>query len=610
MFEFRVLGPVKLIFEHQPISIGPAKRRAMLAALALDANHPVTLGQLADALWAGPPPASAVANLRSHAAALRRVLGNRLVARPRAYELSVHDGEFDAAEFARLAAAGRSALAAGDPPAAVAHLSGALAFWHGTAGDGIAHDTGLGARLSALDEQRLDVFEDYITARLTAHPGPELVTDLRHHLAGHPLRERAWGQLMLALYRAGNVAAALAAYTDARTALAEHLGIEPGPELAALQRAMLDRDATLNEPPQAATVRAAIEATPRQLPPDLGTFVGRTREVAALTNALRQSLTGIGPRAITVFGRGGIGKTALALRAAHLLAEEFPDGQVAVDLRGSDPYLPERTPGDVLGQILRALGVPAAEVPETADERAAQYRSLAAGRRMLLLIDDVATAGQARPLLPGGSGGVLLLTSRRPLATLDGTVRLEPGPLGLDDGRRLLAAHVGKARIAEDPASTATLIRRCGGLPLALRILGARLASRPSWPLALLAARLAEDPLNVLQFEDLSVRDRFAADYLAMAAEDELAARVFRLLGLLPSGQVTPREVAAQLNVPSKLAFQALEELVEARLADSPRPGLYRVPDLLLIYAAELAADNDPRAVRGAWAGEICVPAA
>jgi hypothetical protein len=404
---------------------------------------------------------------------------------------------------------------------------------------------------------------------------------------------------MLALYRAGNVAAALGAYVDARAALAEHLGIEPGPELIRLHRAMLDRDAALDELPQPATLRVT-EPAPRQLPPDLGTFVGRATEMAALSHALRRALDGTGPRAIAVVGRRGIGKTTLAVRAAHLVADEFTDGQVAVDLHATDPYLPERTPDDVLGQVLRALGVPAGEVPATADERAARYRSLMAGRRTLILVDDVATAAQVRPLIPGVSGGVLLITSRRPLATLDGTARLEPGSLSPDDGLRLLATYAGEARVAEDRAIAAALVRRCAGLPLALRILGARLASRPSWPLAPVAVRLAEEPLDVLQFEDLSLRDLFTAEYLAIATEDELAARVFRLFGLLPDGQVTPSEAASHLDVSAELANQALEELVNARLAESPRAGLYRVPDLLFTYAMELAVDDDPRAITAA----------
>jgi len=613
-YEFRILGPVELSHDHRPVQLGSAKRRAMLTALALDANRPVSLTRLADALWAGTPPASATANLRSHAAALRRVLGDRLVARVRAYELRIEPGELDAAEFARLATAGRSALAGGDLPTAIARLGTALALWRGSMGDGLPRGTALDARLTALDEQRLEVYEDYVQARLMSHPDPDLAAELRRHLGQNPLRERAWGQLMLLLYRSGNVAAALAAYGEARAALSEQLGIEPGQELAALQRAILHRDPALDDagagvgpagtigtappaPPATFTTPQAVSAIPRQLPPDVGRLVGRTVELAGLVEVLREARAGTGPSVVMVSGRGGVGKSALAVRAGHLLADEFRDGQIAVDLRGTDPHLPPRTPDDVVGQVLRAFGVPPAEVPHTADERAARYRSLVTGRRMLLLLEDAATATQVRPLVPGGAGGTLLVTGRRPLATLDGAARLEIAPLAPDAATELLAEYVGEARLAEDPASAAQLVRLCAGLPLALRIVAARLASRPSWPLNLLAAQLADHPLDGLQFEDLSVRDRFAVDYLAMAAEDELAARSFRLLGTQAGGSATPQAAAAQLHEPAGLVFHALEQLVDARLADSPRPGHYRVPDLLRLYAAELAADDDPRAV-------------
>src|SRR5262245_60954766 len=629
-YEFHVLGPVELLREHRVVSLGPAKRRAMLTALALDANRPVSLTRLAEALWSGSPPRSATANLRTHAAALRRVLNGRLVGRDRAYQLRIEPGELDAAEFARLAAAGRSALAGGDMPTAVSRLAAALAQWRGTATEGLPRGTALDARLLALEEQRLDVFEDYAHARLASHADPDLVTELRRHLGQHPLRERAWGQLMVLLYRSGNVAAALAAYADARAALTEQLGIEPGQELTNLLRAVLDRDPALDDGGNAAAHPVATPATafpahphalggtvspahpgaapatanpgpaavPRQLPADVTELVGRADEVTALVDALRAARTGTGPSVVTVSGRAGVGKSALAVRAAHLLADEFSDGQVAVDLRAADPHLPPRSPDDVVGQVLRAFGVPPADVPPSADERAALYRSLVTGRHTLVRLDDAGSAAEVRPLVPGAPGGTLLATSRRPLATLDGTVRLETAPLCPDSARELLAGYLGEARLAAEPESAAQLIRLCAGLPLALPIVGARLASRPEWPVALLPAQLNFHPLNGLRFDDLSVRDRFAVDYLAMAAEDELAARSFRLLGTQPDGLVTPQAAAAELDEPTGLVFHALEQLVDVRLADSPRPGRYRVPDLLRLYAAELAVDDDPRPVK------------
>jgi hypothetical protein len=486
-------------------------------------------------------------------------------------------------------------------------LEDSLALWRGAAGDGLPRGTSLDARLTALEEQRLDVFEDYVQARIATHADADVAAELRRHLAQHPLRERAWWQLMLVLYRSGNAAAALAAYAEARAALGEQLGIEPGNALVVLQRAILHRDPLLDEtgsgPPTVATSAPAAAgvqpwtgpSVPRQLPRDVGRLIGRTAELTAVVDVLRAADAGTGPSVVTVSGRGGVGKSALAVRAAHLVAEEFRDGQIVVDLGGTDLGLPPRSPDDVVGQVLRAFGIVPNDVPQTADERAARYRSLVTGRRFLLLLDDVATAAQVRPLIPGGDGGTLLVTARRPLATLDGVVRVEVAPLGPGAATRLLAEHVGRARIAADPGSAAQLVRLCAGLPLALQIVGARLASRPDMPLSLFATQLCEHPLNGLQLDDLSVRERFAAEYLAAAAEDELAARSFRLLGLQPGGQVTSQSAAAQLEEPAGLVFHALEQLVDARLAESPRPGYYRVPDLLRLYATELAVDDDPR---------------
>jgi DNA-binding SARP family transcriptional activator len=601
-YQFMILGPVQLLCEQHPVTLGSAKRRAMLTALALDANRPVSLSRLTDAMWAGAPPSSAEENMRTHACELRRSLHDRLVARTRAYELRVADGELDAAEFVRLAAAGRTALRAGDASTAIAQLAHALALWHGVAGDGIPRGTTLDPELTALDEQRLDVFEDFVDARLRVAPDPELVAELRRHLTKHPLRERAWGQLMTTSYRCGNVVAALDAYSHARRILRQQLGIEPGQELAALQRAILARDPALGAVArQAATVGppevprlSAPNDVPHQLPQDIASLVGRGAELSAITTALRAAGRASGPPVVTVSGPGGVGKSTLAIRAAHAVADEFPDGQVAADLRGSKPDGPNRSPDDILGQVLRALGVPLTDVPSGEDECAALYRSLVADRRVLVLIDDAATAAQLRPLIPGSGGSALLVTRRRPLATVDGAVRVEVGPLSPRDSTRLLASYIGEDRIAADPASTSKLVRLCAGLPLALRIVGARLASRPGWGLDVLADELADRPLDGLQLEDLSIRGRFASDYHTLVGTDELAARSFRLLGSSPGGQVTWEAAAAQLDEPAGSVVRALEQLVDARLADSPRPGRYRLPDLVRLYAAELAATEAP----------------
>jgi DNA-binding SARP family transcriptional activator len=603
-YGFRILGPVGLACDGRDVTLGPPKRRALLAALLLDANHPVPLPALSAAMWGLAAPDSAVANLRTHAWQLRHLLGGRLVARPRAYELRVDPVELDAAEFHRLARAGRAALAERDLPAAAQRLGQALALWRGRAGDGLPDGTALEARLTALDEQRLDAFEDWVQARLHTRAYPEIAADLRQHLATCPVRERSWELLMLALYRAGNVSGVLSAYADARAALRDQLGIEPGHGLQRLQRMVLERDPELDDPdlaapdgvPAAVICSCGISLVPRprrpldsppasrQLPPDLVDLVGRERDLAALTGALRS-----GGGVVAVTGRAGVGKSALALRAAHLVADEFPHGCLALDLGGTSRS--PRRPADLVTAVLLALGASTGGLPTDAGELAAGYRALTAGHRVLILLDDAGSAAQIRPLHAGPDGPTLLVTGRRRPAGLAGVRHIEVRPLPDRDAVRLLAAHAGAERVAPDPAAVRRLARVCDGLPLALRIVGERLARRPGLPVRLLAAHLARRPLDGLWIDDLSARDALEADFRAVSARDPVAARALLALGELdPGATLTPEALAERLGVDPSRAFYALEHLVDARLADSPQPGRYRTTGLPHAYAAELAA--------------------
>ncbi|MGW5672090.1 BTAD domain-containing putative transcriptional regulator, partial [Micromonospora sp. NPDC003776] len=395
--QIRLLGTAELCVDGQAVTPGAAKRRAVLAGLAIEANHSVPLPRLAQMVWSDHPPTSAKANLRTHAAGLRRTLGDRLVARPQAYELRLAPHELDVTEFQRLAGEGRSLLASADPAGAIETLSTALAWWRGPSGDGLPRGTALDNRWAALDEQRLQVFEELAEARLAAGEHAHVLSELRGHLAAHPLRERAWGHLMLALYRCGDVPAALTVYRDARAVLDEQLGLEPGEELARLHRAMLDRAPELSyvapgasvviAPAPVAEVRPAVGwAVPRELPADPVTYVGRTRETADVVAAMTAGT----PAAVVVTGAPGSGKTTLAVRAGHAVSAQFPDGQVFVDLG----YRTTVTAGEMLARVLRALGVPAADVPGNTDERAGWFRSLVAGRRLLLVVEGAQHPGQ------------------------------------------------------------------------------------------------------------------------------------------------------------------------------------------------------------------------
>ncbi|MFG2068425.1 BTAD domain-containing putative transcriptional regulator [Micromonospora tulbaghiae] len=591
--QIRLLGTVELCVDGETVTPGAAKRRAVLAGLAIEANHSVSLPRLARMVWSDHPPTSATANLRTHAAGLRRTVGDRLLARPQAYELRLAPHELDVTEFQRLAGEGRSLLASADPAGAIDTLTSALAWWRGPSGDGLPRSTALDNRWAALDEQRLQVFEELTEARLAAGEHAHLLSDLRAHLAAHPLRERAWGHLMLALYRCGDVPAALTVYRDARAVLDEQLGLEPGAELARLHRAMLDRAPELSyaEPGGAvatasapvADLRPAVGWTvPRELPADPLTYVARTGETADVVAAV----TAATPAAVVVTGAPGSGKTALAVRAGHAVSALFPDGQVFVDLG----YRTSVTAGEVLARVLRAFGVPAADVPEKTDERAGWFRSLAAGRRLLLVVDGVTRASQVRPLLPAGPGPALITVAQRHLGSLDGVRRVALRPVGVAQARDLLATFAGPDRLAAEPAATADLVRICGGSVLALRIAGARLGRRSGAPVSTLVAELGDGRgrLDLLAYEDLSVRASLAAGVAVVRSDDELAGRMLELLAARPG---TPVHTAAdQLGVSPQRVHRALDDLVDAHLAQRDGHGDYRLPTLVSDYAAELAA--------------------
>lgn len=619
-YEFRLLGPVEMARDGQPIRLGPPKRKAMLVTLLLEANRPVPLPQLTAAMWAGPPPASAVANVRTHAAALRRLFDGRLLARPRAYELRVADGELDASEFVRLARAGREALRTGEPANAIAQLGKSLTLWRGSAGDGVTRGTELDARLGTLDEQRLDVLEDYLEARLHTGAYAEIAAELRRHLALWPMRERSWGLLIQSLYRAGNAAAALAAYNEARATLREQLGIEPGAQLQDLQRAVLKRDASLEQPLVAAAPAVARSGTARPAPatrdpavldpadpdpatrgpaagpviprprpaaetprpPALDPLIGREGELAALEALLRANHA-----LVAVYGPAGAGKSVLALQAAHLAADDFPDGVVQVSLPNAGPG--PLAPADMLDAVLHAVG--AGPLPSAGSaaigERIAAYRHATRGRRLLLLLDGVSGGQQLRPLL---GGPPMLVTIRRRPVGLDRSRCLPVLPLPEAVAAELLASYAGAGRTAPDPDTLRRLARACDGLPLALRICAERLARRPDLPAELLVTYLERRPLDGLRLGDLSIRDSLAAEHQAVGEQDPVAARTLPLLGgLEAAATITPEELSIPLREEPSRIFYALEELVDAWLAVSPNPGHYRTTGLVRAYAADLA---------------------
>jgi DNA-binding SARP family transcriptional activator len=585
--DVRVLGPLEIRTGEAALPLGTPKQRTVLALLLARAGQFVSVDELVDEVWQAEPPASAGANVRMYAANLRRLFAARrtgleLVRRGTGYVLGLGERTLDATAFTQLVRQAREALARGAAQPALDGFGRADALWRGRA----LEDVPLGWRLSAwrtsLEEQRIAAVEAQAEAYLVLDRGAEAVAALRAHLATQPIREPAYLLLMRALYQAGDVTGALDAFIEARKALAEHLGIEPGAPLQRLQQAILNRDPVL----LAAPARAPDRPVPRELPPDVAVFTGRRGELAAVRAALRE--TGRDRAAlVVVHGRGGAGKSALAVRAAHAASTDFPDGQLYIDLHGSTPAVRPRSAYEVLDRCLRALGVPAAEVPADESDAAATWRTLTAGRRLLVVLDNVTEPGQVAPVLPASGSCATIVTSRRALATLDADRYVELGGLPAREGAALLA-RAARRPVEED--AVAELVGLCEHLPLALRVAGARLGTVPA---ADLAARLRDEHrrLDELGVDGYAVRSciRVGYDGLGDSADpvDRAAYAVFPLLGLLPVPRLHPVTVAALTGVADPA--RALARLVEVRLLEEAPAGGYRLHDLVRLVAGECA---------------------
>ncbi|MFE0175352.1 BTAD domain-containing putative transcriptional regulator [Streptomyces sp. NPDC059002] len=598
--DYRLLGPVEAWRAGRRLSLGGPKPRALLAALLLEPGKVVSADTLIDVIWGDSPPDTARSLIQSYVSALRRALSAEAIeTRPPGYLIHADASLVDRAAFERLTGQGRQAAAAGDHAGAARLLSEALDLWRGPALGGIGET--LRAMADQLEEARQAALEERIAADLaqTGHE-MELVAELTALVAMHPTRERLRGQLMLALYRLGRQADALAVYTEGRDVLAEELGIDPGPRLQGMYEAILRADEGLlpaaEDTPGAPTGAARA---PALLPPAIGDFTGRdaqVREVRAALTGSREAMP-----VVVVSGPGGVGKSVLGVTAAHRVADVYPDGQLYAELRGAtDPV----TPGEVLGRLLRALG---ANPPEGDAERRDLFRSLVAGRRMLLVLDDAGSESQVRPLLPGSATCGVLITARSRLGGLPCTHRTDLDVLETEQGSRLLARVAGESRVHAEPAAARRIVELCGGLPLAIRIAGARLATRRYWTARTLADRLADERrrLDELAVGDLEVRAGLGLSYRSL---DSPARTALRRLGLLAAPDVAAWVIAALLDVTEAAADQVVEQLIDAQLlhctgvdrAGQPR---FRPHDLVRVYAAERAEAEDPPAVRAAAIG-------
>ncbi|WP_434449755.1 BTAD domain-containing putative transcriptional regulator [Lentzea sp. E54] len=549
---FGLLGPLDVVLDGRRVHIPPGKRRVVLAALLLRPGQVVGIDELLD-LTGGSRNA-----LQTTVGRLREVLPGLVVTRPGGYLLDVRPDEVDVHRFDRL-----------EPHEA-------LRLWRGRPFADIGSDALERDHAPALTEKYLTTLEARIEHDLRKGLHERLVPELRSLTLQHPTRERMWAQLIVALHRCDRQTEALQAYDDIRGRLADELGLDPGRDLQQAHQQVLTAD---NRP-----------RTRNDLPGDIADFAGRAADLGEIIAAVPSGCVAI----TAIDGMAGIGKTTLAVRAAHRLAARFPDAQLFVDLHSYTAGVEPRTPADALLALLTALGVPAQDIPDGLDARAARWRAEMAHRKALVVLDNAGSAAQVRPLLPGT--GLVLVTSRRRLVDLDAAHTISLDVLSEEDSLKLLASIAGRAKVDQDPGSAREIVRLCGYLPLAVRIVGARWRTRPAWSAQDLVRRLTEHRLTELTAGERSVADAFALSYQQLTPEQQ---RLFRRLGLHTGEDWDAHLAAAVIGSTRAEAERLLDELLDAHLVQQQENGRYRFHDLL--------ADHAKAAVDPAERGEAIV---
>lgn len=603
-----VLGPMLVTDpEARVVRVGSAKQRTLLAHLVCQRPTPLSVDAIVDVLWDESPPASARQNVHLYIHRLRRALGDELITNAGiGYVLSDANGLVDTDDFEFYAARGHDAWEHGRVEDASHAIRAALTLWRGEPYAGVDPTARITEEAVRLQETYLALLERNHDAELAMGRHTELIPDLMTLTERYPLRERFTAQLMIALYQSGRSGDALDAYRTAYRQFTDQLGLEPTPELRDLERAVLTDDPALLGPARV-TVSAAgqlgnagsptspttfvTSPVPAELPRNLADFTGRDDHVRQLS----RDLDGTTPTILAISGMGGVGKTTLALHAAHANAADYPDGQLYADLQGTHTDPPDA--GQVLHRLLRSLGVPDEAVPRNTAERAALYRTMLAKRRMIVVLDNAASEQQIRPLLPGTAACGVLVTSRTAMAGLEGARHLHLDVFTPDEATALLERIVGAEPVRADPKSAARIAELCGYVPLAIRIAGARLARRPHWRLAEMA-RLLDDELrrlDELSTGDLEIRSCFALSYRALP---EPTQRAFRLLGSLNVPTFPWWAASAVLDVSPQEARERLDTLVDTNLlstagTDATGEPRYRIPNLVAIYANERSAAVD-----------------
>ena len=606
--QFGLLGPLLVRRDGVEAPIPPGKQRVVVAALLLSRGQAVTPDQLAELLWPTGPPPSGRVTVQNYVKRFRRALGDsdRAVVTTRAdgYLLRVPAESLDASRFEVMVTQAREALQAGEYAQAATGLRTALSLWRGRPLADVPCDYLVLQHAPRLEEVRLQALEDRIEADLRCGRHAGLIAELRALVAAEPLRERLHWLLVLALYGEGRQADALAAFRGARRVLIDEIGVEPGAELQRLHERILAGDP---DPADGITMRPAatgLPVIPRELPAALTHLVGREPELRRLDAMASQAS---GPAAMTVIavigGTAGVGKTALVTHWARRVASQFPDGQLYLALRGFAPDAVPVSPAEGLGLFIGALQ-PGAPVPSGLSARVNLYRSLTAGKRLLIVLDNARDAEQVRALLPGSPGSMVVITSRDWLAGLavtEGAELIGVDVLGSAEAKALIASRIGAARAAAESSAVTEIAELCGRLPLALAVVAAKAAARPGLPLAKLAAGL-RDPggrLSALDAGDsaASARSVLSWSYACLMAPE---AGMFRLAGMHPGPDAGLNALASLAGVPAGLAREMLEELERVNIAAQTAAGRFAMHDLLRAYARERAQAEESAELRHA----------
>ncbi|MFI6636773.1 BTAD domain-containing putative transcriptional regulator [Nonomuraea fuscirosea] len=581
-----VLGPFDVRLGTVRVELGSNRLRTLLAVLALSAGETVSVDRLASAVWAGDLPDNVRRSVHTYIARLRHTLGAEAIETTSlGYRLRVEPERVDALLFRRLLAEAAPAL---DTEAEPAALEQALSLWRGQPFEGIESPALHGADAAHLLDLHVSAAERWLDLGLAAGRHSELVPEARRLVARHPWHEPLWGRLLLALDGCGRRAEALSAYERLRRGLSEELGTTPSAELRRIHAGLLEDQA----------VRAA-PITPRQLPADVAELTGRDEELKRLDGLLDGNTS-----VCVITGTAGVGKTCLAVHWAHQAAERFPDGQLYADLQGFGPGESALDPHDVLSSFLQTLGVAKHRIPVDPQARIALYRTLLAGRRALVLLDNARDADQVQELLPGGTACMVVITSRQGLNSL--VSRHAAALLTLDvlthrESRQLLAGRLGRECVEADARATDEIIDLCGRLPLSLAIAAGRATAAPSAPLAALSAELrrVRTDVSVLATRDArtDMRTVFSHSYDLLPAK---AARLFSLLAIHPGPDIARAAVASLAAVNRVQADRLLDVLLEAHLVAEAVPGRVTLHNLLRTYAHDLARVADVRLHRQA----------